>query len=124
MNYNPQMEDTPVIQILRLENIGFWSGSWGIVAMKRLGQDKVVHIFNPRRQRHADFPVLGQSRQSKFQVEKSLNACMVYYTFNPSRYWETGMQITEFKVSLQSKFQYSQAYAENEFIENRKLLII
>ena len=43
-NYNPEMEDKHVIQILRLEDTGFWSRSWGIVAIKSLGPGMMVHI--------------------------------------------------------------------------------
>jgi hypothetical protein len=58
MNYNPEMEGTPVIQILWLEDMGFWSESWGRVAMKSPG--KVVQDFNLWRQRQADLWVQGQ----------------------------------------------------------------
>jgi hypothetical protein len=67
MNYNPEMEGTPVTQILRLNNTCFWFRSWDIVAMKQLGPGTVVHTFN---------------------------------LSTPER----GMKISDFKVSLQSKF--------------------
>ena len=62
-NCNPKLEVSPVIEVLWLEDkfltwILAWR-SWGIVAMKSLGPGKVVHAFNPRRQRQADLWVQG-----------------------------------------------------------------
>jgi hypothetical protein len=52
MNYNPEMESTAVIQILKLEDTDFF---W---IMQNSGHDKlrgmVVHTFNPRRWKQAD----------------------------------------------------------------------
>lgn len=46
MDCNPEIDSTPVIQSLRLEDTGFWSRSWGVVAKKRWGPGKVVHTFH------------------------------------------------------------------------------
>jgi hypothetical protein len=54
MDYNPEMEDTLVIQTLRAEDMGFWSRSWGMVVMKSLVLGMVVNTFNPKRQMQAD----------------------------------------------------------------------
>lgn len=54
MKYNPEMKYLPVIQILKLEDTGFWSRSWGIVDMKSLGPGKVVYSINSSRKRQAD----------------------------------------------------------------------
>ena len=53
---------------------------------------------------------LGQSR---FQVKKSLNSGMLVHAFNPSLTEDKGMQVSEFKVNLQSKFQDSKVQAES-----------
>ena len=45
MNYNPEMEGAPVMQILRLTRTLTWR-SWGIVAMKNLGPGKVEHSYH------------------------------------------------------------------------------
>ena len=67
MKYNTEMEGTRVIQILRLEDTGFGSETWEIVAMKSFGPGMVEHAFNPRKQRQADFLVQSQpGTQSKF----------------------------------------------------------
>jgi hypothetical protein len=47
------MESLDMIQIWRLEDSGFWYGSWSIVAMKSLGPGK--------KQRQADLWIQGQS---------------------------------------------------------------
>ena len=87
VNYNPEMEGTPVIHILRLEDTGFWPESWhgitwlfwswGIVAMKSLGPGKVVCAYNPRRCRKADLWVQGQPG-----TEQVPNLGVVVHTFN------------------------------------------
>jgi hypothetical protein len=66
---------TPLIQVLRLEDTGFWPRSWGIVAMKSLGPDKVVHTFNPRSLRQIDLWV-----QDKPGTEHASNTGMVVHT--------------------------------------------
>jgi hypothetical protein len=48
VKYNSEMEGTPVIQILRLEDKHLWSTSWDKVAMNSLALGKTVHTFNPR----------------------------------------------------------------------------
>jgi hypothetical protein len=77
MNYNPELEGSPVILNLRwwwwgeykfLTWILAWR-SWGIVAMKSLGSGKVVHAFNPRRLRQGDHWVQGQFGTSKSQIQ-------------------------------------------------------
>lgn len=70
MNYNPEMEGTPVIQILRLEDTGLLSWiltwrSWDTVTVKSLDPGKEVCAFNPRRQRQADLWVQGQPRSKQ-----------------------------------------------------------
>jgi hypothetical protein len=62
INYNPEVEGAPMIQILRLvsdldldmEILRY------IVAIQSLGSGKVVHSFNPRRLRQGDLRVQDQ----------------------------------------------------------------
>jgi hypothetical protein len=54
------MQGTRVTQILRLEDPGFWSGSWATVAVKSLGPGMVVYTSNPRRQSQVDFSIQDQ----------------------------------------------------------------
>ena len=75
MNYNSEMEGTPVVQISRLlTQILTWR-AWGIVTMTCLNPGKVEHTFNPRRLRQADLWVQDQ------QVP---NPGVVVHTFNVS----------------------------------------
>jgi hypothetical protein len=55
-------------------------------------------------------------------VKKNLSPGLVDHTFNPSAQG-TGMNISEIKISLWSKFQDSQAYTVSE-LENIKLVIM
>jgi hypothetical protein len=59
MNYNPEIEGEPVVQILRHSD-----------SMKSLGPGKVVQAFNSMRGRQADLWVQGQLRHSKFQISR------------------------------------------------------
>jgi hypothetical protein len=77
MNYNSEMEGTLVIQISRLEDTGFWSRLKSIVFIKRFGPGKIVHTFNPKRQRQADLWL-----QSQPGTEQDPNLGMVVDTFN------------------------------------------
>lgn len=47
MNYTPEMEGSPVIQTLRLEDRLFWFGSWSIVTMRSLGQGRQSMPLSP-----------------------------------------------------------------------------
>ena len=77
INYNPELEGSPVIQILRfLTWILAWR-SWGIVAMRILGPGKVGQVFNPRRLRQGYLWV-----QSLPGTKQILDSGMVVYTFN------------------------------------------
>ena len=71
----------------------FWSRSWGIVAKKFLDAGKVVHTFNPRRQRQADLWVQGQPGTEQVPSRESLSLGMVIYSFNPWS-WEADMWIS------------------------------
>jgi hypothetical protein len=52
MNYNLELEGSPVIQILRLEDTSFWAGlDLGMEILRHSGHEnldpgKVVHAFN------------------------------------------------------------------------------
>jgi len=72
MNYNPELEDWPMNQILRLGDTSFWPGSWrswGIVVMKSLGPGKLVHVFNPRKLRQRDLWVQGEAGTKQVQAQ-------------------------------------------------------
>jgi hypothetical protein len=70
--YHPELEGSPVIQILRLEDTSFWPGSGTEILRhsghESLGPDKVVHTFNPRRLRQGDLRVKVSLGQSKPQI--------------------------------------------------------
>lgn len=47
-NHNVEMDGISLIQLLKLEDTGFWPESWGTVALKILGLGMVVHTYYPR----------------------------------------------------------------------------
>jgi hypothetical protein len=78
MNYNPEMEDTPVIQNLRLEDTGFLRHSGQ--EKLRLRQGSTQLIPGDGGQHISEFKAcLGQN---KFQVKKSLGPGMLVHSFN------------------------------------------
>ena len=72
MNYNPEMESTTLIQILRREDTGFGAGSWGTVAVKSLGLGMMMYTFDPRRERQANPSVQGQPRTESVPSREKL----------------------------------------------------
>jgi hypothetical protein len=82
MNYNPEMEGTLVIQILKLEDTSFWSGSWGIVTINSLDPGKVVTPLISEDRGKQISKIMAGLGQRKFQVKDSLGPNVVIYTFN------------------------------------------
>ena len=82
--------------------------------MKSLGPGKVVHTFNPRRQKQADL-IQGQPGTEQVPSKEKLksrhdgNSGMVVTRLSSQHSGDRTMKISEFKVNPQNKFQDSQA---------------